>query len=84
MTHRRVDLIPVGHIGHECRRVPTDASNLVGNRAQVRLIEVDERDVRPVCGETQRDRASDSLTRPGDQCHFAFDTHQSVSFGEGF
>jgi len=78
MVHRRVDLVPIGDIGYKGRCFPADAAHLVGDLVHLGLVEVDNRDAGSVDGQTQRDAASDSLARAGDQCDFALDAHRNV------
>lgn len=77
MIHRREHLVPIADIGDECGCLPADLADLVGNADDLGLVQVDQRDIVPVAGESKRDPATDALACAGDQC----DTHTAPSFG---
>ena len=65
----------IADVGDKRRCTTADLSDLVGNRIQLGLVEVDQRDVGAVVGEAESDSASDALAGAGDQYYLARDAH---------
>src|SRR5690606_41516073 len=60
------------------RGFPSDLAHLLRDRVHGFLLDVDDRDIRPVVCQPQRDPAADSLSRAGDERHFPLNPHTPI------
>lgn len=73
-----MDLITLGHVRGESRRLAANLPYLARNRGGLVVIDVHKCDIRSVAGQPQDNRATYPLPRAGNQCNLPVDAHHCL------